>query len=91
MVDSGIDHYHPHPTHQDHFKIFRIPELEFGKISEHFYKTIIDYIYSFIIPVYVSKNCLQAIPIVLFIEIFLIPLIVLNTAINNVLQNFQSY
>ena len=91
MVDGGIDHYHPHPSHQDHFKIFGIPELEFAKIPEHFYKAIIDYIYCFIIPVYITKNSFQAIPIVFLIEIFLISLIVLNTSSNNVLQNFQSY
>ena len=91
MVDSGIDHYHPHPSHQDHFEVFCIPELEFAKIPEHLYKAIIYYINRFIIPVYITKNSLQAIAIVFLIEIFLISLIVLNTASNNVLQNFQSY
>ena len=90
MVNRSVDHNHSHPSHQDHFKILRIPVLKLAKVAEHFYKSIIYHVYCFIVTVDVTEYGLQAIAIVFLIEKFLIPLAVLNTAGNNVLQKFQS-
>jgi len=64
--------------------------LELAKIAEYFHKPVVYYVYSLIVTVDIPEYGLQAIAIVFLIEEFLIPLAILNTAGNNVLQKFQS-
>jgi hypothetical protein len=90
VVNSRIDHDHPHPAHQDHFKVFNVPVLEFRKIAENLHKAVVDYIHCLVIPVNIPEHGLKAIAIVFLVEKFLIPPVVFNAACYNVLQWFQS-
>ena len=76
MIDSCIDHDHPHPSHQNHFKIFNIAKLKFFKIAEHFYKSIIHHINGFVVMINIAEHGFEAITIILFVKEFLIPMVI---------------
>lgn len=85
MIYSSINHDRAHPSHQDHLHIFRLRVLEFVEVLKNFYIAIVHHIHCFLVSIDISEHYLQAISIVAFVELSLLPRAVLYTSIQYVL------
>lgn len=78
MINGGVNHDHPHPSHQKHLHVYVLLEFKLVEIAENFNKSVINDIYRLIIVIYITKYCLQAIAVELLIENLLISMAILN-------------
>ena len=90
QVNGRVDHDHAHPAHEDHLQVIRVAVFEAGKIAEDFDKPVIHYVHGLVVTIDVPEYGLEAVSIILLIEAFLVPLVVVDAPRYDILQQFQS-
>lgn len=89
FINGRMDHYGLDPAHEHHLRLVIRRDPEGFQFVEHFYKAVVHYIHRLVITRYIPEYDLQAIAIVMLIQILLVPAILLQAAFYDMINMTQ--